>query len=125
VVLTYVPPANIATRTPSNVSLSNFNLACSRCTTQQIGAGSWISTFTIDLIITDQMNLAAGMFAGTSPGGVAIPNRRPRECSDGSVAAGPARESGVTTSRRMTPGGHLQGYLGSTEWSKRWVCAPF
>lgn len=67
--LTYVPADSTAVGTPSNINYGNFNLVCETCSTQAIGAGSFFSPFTFEMILTDETDVATGMFLGTSSGG--------------------------------------------------------
>ncbi len=67
--LTYVPADSTAVGTPSNINYGNFNLVCGTCSTQAIGAGSFFSAFTFEMILTDETDVATGMFLGTSSGG--------------------------------------------------------
>ncbi len=67
--LTYIPTGNSTTGTPSNVNFGNFTLVCESCSTQNLGAGSFFSPFTFNLILTDVTDGATGMFVGTSTGG--------------------------------------------------------
>lgn len=67
--LTYVPALSTAYGTPSNINYGNFNLVCDTCSTQAIGAGSFFSAFTFNMIVTDETDGATGMFLGSSSGG--------------------------------------------------------
>ncbi len=68
--LTFIPDANTTGGVPSNVNFGNFTLVCGTCSTQAIGAGSFFSAFTFDLVVTDVTDgNAMGQFVGSSTGG--------------------------------------------------------
>jgi hypothetical protein len=67
--LTFVPDMNSVNAVPGNVNFGNFTLACSTCSTQAGGVGSFFSAFSFEVVITDVTDGASGVFVGSAAAG--------------------------------------------------------
>jgi hypothetical protein len=131
--LTFTPDSNSTTGVPSSIALGDFLLACSTCSTQANGVGSFFPAFTFNLVITDVTDGATGRFTGTSTGGAVWSDvsqisitwaplqlgSGPNNASTGSF--GPTvftttSFTGIVAPNSGTPAGDstVQGFVGST-----------
>jgi hypothetical protein len=72
--LVFHPNVNSTTGLPSNIDFGTFTLACAACGPQGGGAGATFNPFTFSLVITDDTDLASGVFVGSSTGGAVFSN---------------------------------------------------